>query len=309
MGKLAALLATGCGASAASVGGVLLFRGEAGTAQSTQRNEENLSSTGAAATVLDDLSFRTLQEFKKEKGGSCPTNYFLNLSYENLTGVISGSAPVNESDLQSSSTEEGHPKSCLIINWEKITSTNKSDSTKDKWTGNFRFLWSFVNGNRGFVMFYTTKPSEKDKQFDLEGGIYFVVNEDENWKIKKHKEISDTSKHLDQSSFGKSFPETAGGFDGLDEEHKTNWGFVKANTELEGVCKEGNSDCPSAEANKTDFKGVWNWQVDVTNGISNPDKWNKKFKENLNYLFGNDGFNISNAFETFKGSWKKQVSN
>lgn len=71
-------------------------------------------------------------------------------------------------------------------------------------------------------MFSTTKLSTTANRFDLEGGIYFVARENGTWKIKKYKEIGDTSKNITKDNFDNSFPSTAENLDGLDSQYQTN---------------------------------------------------------------------------------------
>lgn len=70
-------------------------------------------------------------------------------------------------------------------------------------------------------MFSTTKLSSNASQFYLEGGVYFVSNEQgdgeahKTWKIKKYKEVDDTSRNVTKSNFDNAFPQAGESLDGL----------------------------------------------------------------------------------------------
>lgn len=143
MGKLVVLLAVGSGTVTASVGGFYLLN-RSGTGEDKRENSGQIQSDGViqerkdvgsdntATNALEDLKFKTLQEFKTNHGGDCAKRYFQDLDYGSAENSIGASNVISASDLQPSVAEDGHPKSCLVINWERSDSKDNSDSSNNK---------------------------------------------------------------------------------------------------------------------------------------------------------------------------------
>lgn len=127
MSKAAAIAATGVGGGGAAVGGYLIFRnGGSGEATAepnkTEAQEEKIS---------NELS-TTLEQFKTAKGGSCGKYVFgdaLTLS-SGGTAIDTGDNKIQDNHF----TDSDNSKSCLVINWEKTSSSE----TNGKWKGDFR---------------------------------------------------------------------------------------------------------------------------------------------------------------------------
>lgn len=294
MSKLLPLLLVGTGAAVVSVGGVYLLNGSAAS------QEEIIS---------PELTFTDLATFKSERGVACSKKYFKDTDYGTLGQAIDTDKSVDANDLKGTSKAGTIPKSCLVINWERTDST---DTQEQKWTGVLKWLWSFVNGDRGFVMFSIIKPSATEKHFDLEGGIYFLAQENKTWKIKKHKEVSGTSKTIEADNFDNSFPQVGDGLDGTDPS-QPHWGFISGKAELDKLCGKNASGCPKnpvQQKTSSPFKEVWKWIANPKETQKTPNMWSKSFDKNLSGLFGEDGFSnfFTNSFSSFKGTWKKQSS-
>lgn len=123
MSRLIALLAAGAGTATLSIGGFYLVRGVGGVAPTKDNPSE---------TISVDLSFKTLQDFKTNHGGACAKKYFKNLSYGTTGNVIDTSHSIGSSDVNANSTEGGHPKSCLVINWERSDSQDTTTPPNNK---------------------------------------------------------------------------------------------------------------------------------------------------------------------------------
>lgn len=131
MSKAGALAATGIGGGGAAVGGYYVFGRGGGNGEATTSTDKP---TEQPAKLSNELTPKTLEEFKQNKDIDCIKNYFGELDYENSAAKsISSTDKVETNHFNDGDGE----KSCLVVNWEK---TDNSSQDNGKWKGNFRWV-------------------------------------------------------------------------------------------------------------------------------------------------------------------------
>lgn len=184
----------------------------------------------------------------------------------------------------------------LTVGWEKYECP-----TDQKWSGNFRWNWRFTNGSKSFSIFFHAKPSDVEKQLNLEGAFYLMEKKDGVWHVEYNRPMQ-KDKKLSKDTFDKVFPLMG---DDINEGKDDKWGgFVGGKDDLEKVCK-GEEIADKNEPKSDPFKKMWQWTV-VNNKTGTLLKWTKDVKGLLSELYGDLGdFDLSTTLASFSGEWKQ----
>lgn len=258
----------------------------------------------------------TVSEFKDNSSYPCIKDYFSNFKLTVDESVINGKVftpkevnsktPLDVSFFQN--THRKHKiKSCLMVSWDR------ENYQEGKWRGNFRWLWTFAYGNKGFVVFTTAETSEVKSQMNLFGGFYFLKKERDNWMVYRYKELKSTftnEKKIDVSNFDIQFP-AVGNAISKDRwsDGKDHWGFIKDKNDLNNICKDKEPNkCVSEKLISHDkFTGTWEWEPNST-GTNKLSDWSKSSP--IQWLpamypeMSNLKTVLSNGFKEDKGTWK-----
>lgn len=256
-----------------------------------------------AFSTLDASLPKTLEDFKQNGAKGCVDYLFPSLDVKQQgTGNISNTDKVDASTFTSEASKSG--ASCLTINWEKDSfSTNENN-----WKGNFRWLWSFAKGDKGFMMFISASPSATEKELTL-SGIFYLLTKDAktNWKIEKNKEIN-SGKKINKDQFESLFPKVGAALK-TNEKYKPKndyWGFVNGKDEMEKACKTGDGSACTGTPKTSSFRGLWIMDPVGDTGIEIK-TWSENLDTILTQLYTSSEIDLSSLLSSSKGEWKTKT--
>lgn len=252
--------------------------------------------------VSTTLDFATLQAFKNGKGGDCAKKLFGvdGISFGTLGTQIGDNNKLSATEFTSSGAEANSSKSCLVINWER---TNYSVNNDTKWKGYFRWSWSFINGNKGFIVFVTTKSSS----LSLEGGFYLLENSS-SWQVTKYKELGNNSS-ITRDDLDKRIPKlgTVVSLTSQSGFSTDYWGFVSGSDDIGKFCTTQSDDCTSTSTSPSLLKKSWMWEFNSKSTTSKLVDWTNNFEDWLEGLFNKEQLQIKNSLSDFTGTWEPSV--
>lgn len=256
------------------------------------------------SSVLDsyyDIS-PTAEYFKKEvEQDKCTQRTFpgiKELSKENLADV----ADANEEKIGKDANAP--VVGCLAIRWDKRRGAKEEN--KDKWRGNFVFLWTFARGNKGFLIYFTADTPEPPPSNGAKmkvNAMAYVLEKDESkrtWSVSKGKEKIEKELELDK------IPKIE--IELLEDEGKERQ-FAKDGEDLSKLCSK--EDCPDKRLLPDEFfNGWWVWEKETKEKEpkTTPDKWSTNLSEWWKEIHEESKWKMEDVLKGINGKWKARGS-
>lgn len=285
MSKAASIVGLGVGGTALSLGGAYML--------------------GAFDSDLHLNIPISLEEFKKEKGKEIFSDYFPDVVWDFKTEGESWAKDKPKTDFLGTTSTDA--KSRLVVNWEKFKCASEGDNNSKK-SGRIRWLWTFVNGHKGLVLYASAESATSaDSKLDIKGVIYVLEKGTETnskWQIKYNQQSNSSSTPID--SFDDKLPTPSTTFT-TNLKVKNYWGFLDSSA-LTNLCKKTTQDNGTQEI-ESSLRESWNWTPGTgTDVTATPLDWDTTEHKWLDSFYGTMNPKLSDLFTNFKGSWKEEYS-
>lgn len=234
----------------------------------------------------------------KNDSKDCISYLFPKLNFSSIGSVIDATNKVDASTFITEQDKQG--SSCLSINGSKTVFLIDNDVRQ--WRGSFRWLWSFVRGDKGFIVFMVISPSTSEKEFSLSGVFYLLAkNEKGGWGIEGHKYI-DPVKKINKDNFGSLLPKLGLEIRGHHMDVDDYWPFLSKDDNMDNLCS---SLCKEKEVLLAS-SWTYSWPL-----LSFSEQGNeiKKWSENLDTLLSqtyiSPAIDVIGILGSLKGKWYK----